>query len=63
MIDFTEMHVGDFVTMMMPPPPTWWERALWRLFRIEWKREPVEQTFVVQGVTSGTDDDPAPSEG
>lgn len=50
------MNVGDVFTIDAPPPLTWWDRVLWRLFRIERRRENVRQTFVVTATTHNTNE-------
>ena len=44
------LKVDDHVTADLPAPLTWWDRLLWRLFRIEHKRPTTRQTFVVTDV-------------
>lgn len=41
------MKIGDKVTATLPPPLTWWDKVLWRLFRIERKRAAVTREYVV----------------
>lgn len=43
----TGLEVGDKIAGKFPPPLTWLDRFLWRVFRIERKREPVEQEYTV----------------
>lgn len=44
-------NIGDEIRIKAPPPLTWWDRVLWRLFRIERKREPIDQVYVVTDAT------------
>jgi hypothetical protein len=48
-------RVGEVVRFFGPPPLTWWDRILWRLFRIERQRESSWREYVVTE-TSISDD-------
>lgn len=45
--------VGDRVLIHGPPPLTWWDRFLWRFFRIERKRPYVVREFIVTATCDG----------
>jgi len=58
MLEFTPtvgLKIGDKVNAQLPPPLTWWDRVLWRLFRIERKRPLAWQELVVMSVYPSED--------
>ncbi len=45
---------GDTIWVYGPPPLTWWDEFLWRVFRVERKREPVLRKYIVTVTTEIT---------
>jgi len=53
---FHAPKVGDRFTMDVKPSLTFWDKILWRLFRIERKRPTKRQEFVVTNVAASDPD-------